>query len=102
LIGFRPVRHLGATHSFFSFCTLAHTILESKNCLTPTATKLALTLIRIVGSSRVHIEKMGNDTGAREAEAGPFHGDWKKCKIVMKLPQCLKRILACKPTPVTG
>jgi hypothetical protein len=45
---------------------------------------------------------MGDDTGARGAEAGPFHGDLKKFKIVMKLPQLLKRILACKPTPVTG
>jgi hypothetical protein len=45
---------------------------------------------------------MGNDTGARGAEAGPFHGELKKYEYVMKLPQVLWRIVACKPTPVVG
>jgi cytochrome c556 len=50
------------------------------------------------GSSCIHVAKMGNETGARAAEAGPFRGEAKKQKIVMKLPQRLMRILP-EPTP---
>jgi len=51
------------------------------------------------GSFCIHVAKMGNETGARAAEAGPFRGEAKKQKIVMKLPQCPMRIL---PVPTNA
>jgi hypothetical protein len=43
---------------------------------------------------------MGDETGARGAEAGPFHGEAKKHKSVMKLPQLPMRILAVQANAI--
>ena len=45
---------------------------------------------------------MGDETGARAAEAGPFYGGAKKHKSVMELPQLPVRILAVQAKPFRG
>jgi hypothetical protein len=45
---------------------------------------------------------MGDETGARGAEAGPFHGELKKHKSVMELPQLPVRIIAVQAQPLSG
>jgi cytochrome c556 len=45
---------------------------------------------------------MGDETGARAAEAGPFRGGAKKHKSVMELPQLPVRIIAVQAKPFRG
>ncbi|WP_119270950.1 c-type cytochrome [Taklimakanibacter deserti] len=45
---------------------------------------------------------MGDETGARGAEAGPFRGETKKHKSVMKLPQVPVRIVAVQANAIFG